>query len=197
MRTMNYQNIITIEPGKRGGRPCIRRMRITVSDVLGWLADGMTHQKIIDDYPELTEEDIRACLAYAAEKERNARVASPERMDVPSEPVWAVSPKKVEAVIKRLIEVGRPRKVFLFGSYVRGQLHRDSDVDVLVVAGDGVENTRKESVRLRSAVSDILMPMDILVVRENVFEKLKDKVGLIYREAVRHGRLVYDARAAA
>jgi uncharacterized protein (DUF433 family)/predicted nuclease of predicted toxin-antitoxin system len=56
---MNYQSIITMEPGKRGGRPCIRRMRIAVADVLGWLAAGMTHQAIIADYPELTEEDIR------------------------------------------------------------------------------------------------------------------------------------------
>jgi len=63
---MNYQNLITIEPGKREGKPCIRGMRITVADVLGWLAVGMTHQEIIDDYPDLTEQDIRACLAYAA-----------------------------------------------------------------------------------------------------------------------------------
>ena len=67
---MNYQHIITIEPGKRGGRPCIRRMRITVGDVLGWLAAGMSHQEILSDYPELTEDDIRACLAYAADRER-------------------------------------------------------------------------------------------------------------------------------
>jgi uncharacterized protein (DUF433 family) len=67
---MNYQNIITIEPGKRGGRPTIRGMRIAVTDVLGWLASGMTHEEILDDYPELTEEDILACLAYAADRER-------------------------------------------------------------------------------------------------------------------------------
>jgi len=67
---MNYQNIITIEPGKRGGRPTIRGMRIAVADVLGWLAAGMTHGEILSDYPELTEEDIRACLAYAADRER-------------------------------------------------------------------------------------------------------------------------------
>ena len=67
---MNYQQIITMEPGKRGGRPCIRRMRITVGDVLGWLAAGMTHEEIFSDYPELTEEDIRTCLAYAADRER-------------------------------------------------------------------------------------------------------------------------------
>jgi uncharacterized protein (DUF433 family) len=67
---MNYQSIITMEAGKRGGRPCIRGMRIAVSDVLSWLAAGMTHEQIIADYPELTEEDIRACLAYAADRER-------------------------------------------------------------------------------------------------------------------------------
>jgi uncharacterized protein (DUF433 family) len=68
---MNYQNIITIEPGKRGGRPCIRRMRIAVADVLGWLAAGMSHAEILGDYPELTDEDIRACLAFAADRERH------------------------------------------------------------------------------------------------------------------------------
>jgi uncharacterized protein (DUF433 family) len=61
----DYRDIITIEPGKRGGRPCIRGMRIAVSDVLGWLAAGMSHEQIRADYPELTEDDIRACLAYA------------------------------------------------------------------------------------------------------------------------------------
>ena len=61
---MSYQNIITIEPDKRGGKPCIRRMRITVYDVLGWLASGMSQDEIIDDFPELTKEDIRACLIF-------------------------------------------------------------------------------------------------------------------------------------
>ena len=61
---MDYRGIITIEAGKRGGRPCIRNMRIAVADVLGWFAAGMSHQQIISDFPELTEDDIRACLAY-------------------------------------------------------------------------------------------------------------------------------------
>jgi uncharacterized protein (DUF433 family) len=74
--TMNYQEIITIEPGKRGGRPCIRHMRIAVSDVLGWLAAGMTHEQIRAEYPELTEDDIRACLAYAADRERRVVTAA-------------------------------------------------------------------------------------------------------------------------
>jgi len=73
---MDYQNIITIEPGKRGGRPTIRGMRIAVADVFGWLATGMTHEEILSDYPELTEEDIRACLAYAADRERRLVTAT-------------------------------------------------------------------------------------------------------------------------
>jgi uncharacterized protein (DUF433 family) len=73
---MNYQNIITIEPGKRGGRPCIRGMRIAVADVLEWLAAGMTHDEILREYPELTEEDIRASLAYAADRERRLVTAT-------------------------------------------------------------------------------------------------------------------------
>jgi uncharacterized protein (DUF433 family) len=66
---MNYRDIITIEPGKRSGKPCIRGMRITVYDVLEYLAAGMTHQEILDDFPYLTEEDILACLSYAADRE--------------------------------------------------------------------------------------------------------------------------------
>jgi uncharacterized protein (DUF433 family) len=73
---MIYQNIITIEPGKRGGRPCIRGMRITVADVLGWLAAGRSHAEIIGEYPELNEDDIRACLAYAADRERRVVTAT-------------------------------------------------------------------------------------------------------------------------
>lgn len=68
--TTSYRDIITQEPGKRGGRPCIRGMRIAVADVLGWLAAGMTPAEIIADYPELTDADIRAALAYAADRER-------------------------------------------------------------------------------------------------------------------------------
>lgn len=67
---MDYQHIVMIEPGKRGGWPCVRGLRIAVADVLGWLAAGMSHQQILADYPELTEEDIRACLAYAADRDR-------------------------------------------------------------------------------------------------------------------------------
>jgi len=67
---MDYSKIITIEPGKRSGKPCIRGMRITVSDVLEYLASGMTEQEVLKDFPELTQEDIRACLAFAADREK-------------------------------------------------------------------------------------------------------------------------------
>jgi uncharacterized protein (DUF433 family) len=68
---VNYRHIITIEPGKRGGRPCIRGMRISVYDILGWLAAGMTNEEILEEYPELTLEDIRASLAFAADREHH------------------------------------------------------------------------------------------------------------------------------
>ncbi len=64
---VDYRKIITIEPGKRSGKPCIRGMRITVGDILGWLASGMTREQIVDDFPELTQEDIAAALAFAAD----------------------------------------------------------------------------------------------------------------------------------
>ena len=67
---MNYSEVITIEPGKRSGKPCIRGMRITVTDVLEYLASGMTESEILSDFPELTQNDIRACLAFAADRER-------------------------------------------------------------------------------------------------------------------------------
>jgi uncharacterized protein (DUF433 family) len=74
---MDYSEIVTIEPGKRSGKPCIRGLRITVSDILEYLASGMSEAEILEDFPELTSDDIRACLAFAADRERRilARVA--------------------------------------------------------------------------------------------------------------------------
>ena len=71
---MDYQKIITLEPGKRGGKPCIRGLRITVYDVLEYLASGMTQEEILDDFPYLTKEDIIACLSYAADHEKRLMV---------------------------------------------------------------------------------------------------------------------------
>jgi len=70
----NYGNIITVEPGKRGGKPCIRGMRITVYDVLEYLASGMTKEQILKEFPYLTGDDIQACLQYAADREHQQMV---------------------------------------------------------------------------------------------------------------------------
>ena len=72
---MKYDDIITIQSEKRFGKPCIRDTRISVYDVLSWLASGMTMQEILEDFPELNHEDILACLAFAAEKEHRIKIA--------------------------------------------------------------------------------------------------------------------------
>ena len=72
---LDFHDIITLEPGKRGGKPCIRGMRIAVADVLGWLASGMQTSEILDDFPELTAADIQACLQFAAQRERQTLYA--------------------------------------------------------------------------------------------------------------------------
>lgn len=75
MVDQTWRSLITVEPGKRGGRPCVRGMRITVYDVLSYLAAGMSTQKVLDDFPYLTGADVRACLAFVAERERGMLVA--------------------------------------------------------------------------------------------------------------------------
>jgi uncharacterized protein (DUF433 family) len=72
---MSYKDIITIEPGKRGGKPCIRGLRVTVYDVLEYLASGMSREQILKEFPYLTSDDIRACLEYAADRERHLLAA--------------------------------------------------------------------------------------------------------------------------
>lgn len=74
---MDYRDIITVDPEQRGGKPCIRGLRITVYDVLDYLAGGMTEDEILSDFPDLTRDDIRACLAFAADRERRLSSAPP------------------------------------------------------------------------------------------------------------------------
>ncbi|MCK6553717.1 DUF433 domain-containing protein [Candidatus Binatia bacterium] len=74
---MDYRDRITIEPGKRGGKPCIRGLRITVYDVLDYLAAGMSVDEVLADFPDLTRDDIRACLAFAADRERRLAAVPP------------------------------------------------------------------------------------------------------------------------
>lgn len=75
---MDYRQIITVEPGKRGGKPCVRGLRITVYEVLKMLASEMTFEEILRDYPDLTREDILACIQYASEREHVLNVVSDE-----------------------------------------------------------------------------------------------------------------------
>jgi predicted nucleotidyltransferase len=105
---------------------------------------------------------------------------------------WEVTPQKVQAAVEKIIDTAHPRQIILFGSYARGRMHRDSDLDVLVVAEGPVCNPRQESVRIRRALRGIGMPMDILVVAESRLKELADTPGLIYREALREGKIVYD-----
>ena len=116
-------------------------------------------------------------------------------MSVALEVPWAVTPEKVEAVVQRLIEVAHPQKIILFGSYVRGEVNRDSDLDVLVVTDDDIENPHAESARLRRSVRGISMPMDILVVPASEYERLRHRWDLIYHEATENGRIVYERPA--
>lgn len=74
---MDYTKIITVDPQIRNGKPCIRGMRISVGDILEYLAGGMSHKEILEEFPYLTEEDIRACLAFAADRERRLQVIPP------------------------------------------------------------------------------------------------------------------------
>jgi predicted nucleotidyltransferase len=108
---------------------------------------------------------------------------------------WQVTDEKVKQAVERIVEAAHPRKVVLFGSYVRGTMHRNSDLDILVVIAEEVANPRKESVRIRRALRGVGMPVDILVVSEERLHACADLPGLVYREALRDGRIVYDSAA--
>jgi len=106
---------------------------------------------------------------------------------------WEITDGKIREIIERIVDICEPRKIILFGSYVRGGMHINSDLDILVVTGEEVENPRKESVRIRRGLKGIIMSMDILVVPESKLMELKDIPGLIYREALQHGEVIYEA----
>jgi len=106
---------------------------------------------------------------------------------------WEVTSEKVDAAIRRIVEVSQPRRLILFGSYVGGTLHPHSDLDVLVVTEHEPENPRQESVRIRRALRGVGMPVDVLVVGEKRLAEAAEMPGLIYREALRNGRVVYES----
>ena len=106
---------------------------------------------------------------------------------------WEITPIKVQQVIEKIVALAKPRKLILFGSFVQEKTHRHSDLDILIVTDDSIDSPRKESVRIRRALKGIHMPMDILVVPENKLEELIRTPGLIYREAVTKGKVVYES----
>lgn len=102
---IDYTKIITIEPDKRGGKPCIRGLRISVGDVLDWLASGMSEDEIIADFPELTHEDIKAALAIAADAGANGRAPS-SQLRGDSDPYRATG-KSLAGIDNRSTQAGR------------------------------------------------------------------------------------------
>ena len=108
---------------------------------------------------------------------------------------WAVTEEKIKEAVRKIVSVGEPRRVILFGSAARGQTDPNSDADFLVITSNELPSPRQESVRIRRALRGLSMPMDILVISEKRLKELADQPGLIYREALRHGKVVYEAAA--
>jgi len=115
------------------------------------------------------------------------RAATPERID------RSVTPAKIDATVERVVEVARPSRIILFGSSARGDGDEHSDVDLLVVLPDEPESVREVERRIDQAVAEIRMSKDILVVSEERLAELGDRPSLVYREALREGRVVYEA----
>jgi predicted nucleotidyltransferase len=110
-------------------------------------------------------------------------------------PVWAITPEKIEQAVRKIVDFEQPKRVILFGSAARGETNINSDADFLVVTRGEVKSPRKESVLIRQALRGLMMPMDILVISEERLRELADQPGLVYREALRNGKVVYEAAA--
>ena len=108
---------------------------------------------------------------------------------------WMVTEEKVTEAVRAIAQAAHPRRIILFGSFVHGRVGRDSDLDVLVVTSVEPESRRRESVRIRAALDHIRMPVDILVVSERSLNEQAENPGLIYREILRSGKVVYDSAA--
>ena len=107
-----------------------------------------------------------------------------------SEPIHT---EKLDEIIRRLVAEFSPEKIILFGSCARGAPHEDSDLDLLVVMKGAVDNPRQESVRIRRTLKGLMMAVDIVVIDQERLSDLAETPGLIYREALRNGRIVYES----
>ncbi len=106
---------------------------------------------------------------------------------------WEITPLKVQQVIEKIVALINPQKLIFFGSFVQEKTHKHSDLDILIVTDNSLDSPRKESIRIRRALKGIHMPMDILVVPEGQLEELIQTPGLIYKEAVTKGKVVYES----
>ena len=108
---------------------------------------------------------------------------------------WKITEEKVQAAVQRIIEIAKPISIILFGSYVWKKIGPDSDLDILIVVDDGVENCRAESVRIRRELRNISMAFDILVIRQSDLDRVADVPGLIYETVLKEGEIVYEEAA--
>ena len=117
---------------------------------------------------------------------------SEETMSNTTEPLWSVTPDKVAEAVRRIVAVAHPVRVIAFGSQVRGEAGRDSDLDLLVIEEDVVDRYA-EMVRLHRALTGLILPVDILVISRRNFEEWADTPGSIYRTVRREGQVLYEA----
>ena len=106
--------------------------------------------------------------------------------------LWLVTPEKIKEAVRKIVEIEQPDRVILFGSAARGAATINSDADFLIVTRNEVKSPRQESVRIRRALRGISMPMDILIVSKKKLQQLAHQPGLVYREALRNGKVVYE-----
>ena len=113
-------------------------------------------------------------------------------MSTVTQPIWAVTPEKINEAVQRLVEAAHPKKIILFGSRARGEEREDSDLD-LVVVEDQVENRVEEMVRLNRVLRGLILPVELLVIGEEAFREWAETPGNVYYEAQREGKILYEA----
>jgi len=119
-------------------------------------------------------------------------ISGTEKLAAATEPVWAVTPEKLREAVRRLVDAAHPRRIILFGSRARGEAHEDSDVDLLIVLAE-VKDRVAEMVRLTRVLRGLILPAELLVVSQAMFDDWSDLPGTVYYDARREGQTLYDA----
>lgn len=131
-------------------------------------------------------------IAFNIEITRQAAYKNPHVMMTDKEPLWAITPDKIDEAVRRIVYAAQPLQVILFGSAAKGQTDRDSDVDLLVIERE-VKNRHAETVRLHRALKGLIMPVDIIVIAQKDFEDWMAFPGSVYRAAHDEGKVLYEA----